>query len=238
MAVTVICVSLGLSSCQNEPDTLTPVEQTNDLDWRSSSNNVLFPANAHPYGKSYEEWAVLFWQRLMAFDCATIFSENVYGLDQDEPVFFLSGSVGTYTVDVTIPKNKAILTPIVNYINDFPCPDTSFHPAPGQSLEDFLQEGAAGFIDLVENIEVTLDGVTLENLENYRLSSSLFEFTGNAELPTCFDPCVTGTEQSAVTDGYYLIFKKMSVGQHTLHLYAEIPAFGMVLDGTFNITVE
>jgi hypothetical protein len=75
-------------------------------------------------------------------------------------------------------------------------------------------------------------------MEAYRISSDLFYFTGNAELPTCFDPCVTGTEQPGVTDGYYLIFKNMSPGQHTLHLYAEVPAYGLVIDGTFNITVE
>lgn len=231
-----LTVVLLTPSCQNTEETLITEEQT--VTPRSTPNHVLYPPNAQPFGHSYEEWAVKFWQRLMAFDCATIFSENVFGLNQDENVFFLSGSVGTYNVDVTIPRDKAIMTPIVNYINDYPCPDPGFQPAPGQSLEDFLAEGAASFIDLVDNIEVTLDGEALENLEDYRFSSDLFYFTGNPELPTCLDPCVTGTEQPAVTDGYYLIFKKMSVGQHTLHLYAEIPDYGLVLDGTFNITIE
>lgn len=228
--------TLTLTSCQDENNIISTTSDHN-VESRTNQNNVLYPPTSHPYGKSYDEWAVIFWQRLMAFDCATIFSENVFGLNQEEDVFFLSGSVGTYNIDVTIPADKAILTPIINYINDYPCPDPNFEPSQGQSLEDFLQEGAAAAIDLVENIEVTLDGVVLEDMENYRFNSDLFYFTGSADLPTCFDACVTGTPQPAVTDGYYLIFKKMSPGQHTLHLAAEMPAYGAVLDGTFNITV-
>lgn len=231
-------MALFTTSCQQEQDAVIVAPKENVVDWRTNPNNVLYPPSAHPYGKSYEEWAIIFWQRLMAFDCGTIFSENVYGLNQEEDVYFLSGSVGTYNVDVTIPADKAILTPIINYINDYPCPDPNFQPAQGQSLEDFLKEGAAAAIDLVQNIEVTLDGVVLEGMEDYRFNSDLFYFTGSADLPTCFDACVTGTPQPAVTDGYYLIFKKMSPGQHTLHLAAEMPAYGLVLDGTFNITVE
>lgn len=235
----VMALTLALTSCQEESDLQPGTKGSTEIDTRSNPNSKLYPPGSHPFGQSYGEWSEDFWVRLMAFDCETIFSPEVYPLNQDDPnVFFLSGSVGTYNVDVTVPREKAIFTPIINYINDYPCPDPDFQPEPGQSLEEFLSLGAAAAIDLVEDLAVTLDGVALEDLEDYRFQSGLFYFTGNPELPNCFDPCVTGTPQPAAADGYYLMFKKMSPGQHTLHLSAEMPAYGLVLNGTFNITVE
>ena len=46
----------------------------------------------------------------------------------------------------------------------WPCPDPNFQPAPGQTLEEFLQEGAAAFIDLADNLSVTLDGQNMDTL--------------------------------------------------------------------------
>jgi hypothetical protein len=224
-------------SCSQEQDLASGQLADGRLEARANQNSILYPPTAHPYGKSYAEWAEDFWIRLMAFDCETIFSEEVYALNQDYPIFFLSGSVSTYEYDVTIPRNKPVMTPIINYINDWPCPDPDFGPAPGQSLEDFLQEGAQDAIDIVDNIHVTFDGQELTGMEDYRFLSDLFYFTGHPSLTDCMDPCVTGESQAAVTDGYYLIFKKMSPGQHTLRLQADLGPYGS-LDGTFNITVE
>lgn len=229
---------VAFTSCSQEQDLASDQLADGRLEARTNQSSILYPPTAQPYGKSYAEWAEDFWIRLMAFDCETIFSEEVYALNQDQPIFFLSGSVSTYEYDVTIPRDKPVMTPIINYLNDWPCPDPNFGPAPGQTLEDFLQEGAQDAIDIVTNLQVTFDGVELTGLEDYRFLSDLFYFTGDPSLTGCMDPCVTGEPQAGVTDGYYLIFKKMSPGQHTLHLAGEIPDYGLVLDGTFNITVE
>ena len=236
-------IIVTLSSCQ--PDEVAPenLNLANDeMDWRCSQNSKVYPPNAHPFGQSYNEWTEDWWQWLMSFNCAESplldpTGENA-GLNQSGPVFFLAGTTeGTAERSVTIPHNKAILFPMINIINDYPCPDPNFQPGPGQTLEEFLQEGASGFIDLVDHLSVTLDGNDLNNEENYRFLTDLFQFTGNPDLTNCLDPCVTGEEQDAVSDGYWMMLKKLHRGQHTLHFYAEVPAYGFTVDVTYHITV-
>ena len=235
--------ALSLTSCQ--PDEGAPENlnaSSDEMDWRCAQNSKVYPPNAHPFGQSYKEWTEDWWQWLMTFDCAGSPLLDPTGehatQNQSGPVFFLVGTTGgAVERNVTIPRTKAILFPLINIINDFPCPDTSFHPAPGQTLEDFLQEGAAAFIDLADNLSVTLDGDELNDPENYRFQTDLFQFTGNPDLTNCLDPCVTGQVQDAVSDGYWMMLKKLHHGNHTLHFYAEVPDYGFVVDVTYNITV-
>jgi len=66
---------------------------------------------------------------------------------------------GPVTRSCTIPTGKALFFPIgITYLNDYPCPDPNFQPPPGQTLEEFLTEGAAAIIDLVTELEVIVDG--------------------------------------------------------------------------------
>jgi hypothetical protein len=120
------------------------------------------------------------------------------------------------------------------YLNDYPCPDPSFEPAPGQSLEDFLAEGAAAVIDQVTNLQIEVDGVLLANVPNYRLGTDLFLFTSHPSL-IAIDPCVTGTPQPAVVNGYFLMFAPFSVGEHVLRISVDLA--GSPLTTTNFITV-
>jgi len=84
-------------------------------------------------------------------------------------------------------------------------------------LEDFLAEGAAAVIDLVSNLQIEVDGVPLSNVSDYRLGTQLFHFTSHPSL-IAIDPCVTGTPQPAVVNGYFLMFTPFSVGEHVLRI--------------------
>lgn len=200
------------------------------------SANPLCDPTENVMGLSLEEWQIQWWQYLMSLDCDHLGLAS--SLPQSFDLYFLSSPAGNFTYDVTIPKDKMILCPLVNYINDFPCPDTSFHPAPGQSLEDFLQEGAEGFIDDVTDRSITLDGVVYPIDKCYRFVTPLFYFTGDPSLPLCFDPCVTGTSQAAVSDGYWVVLKPLSKGKHTLNIKWKHIPFTLNSDVTYNITVE
>jgi hypothetical protein len=49
---------------------------------------------------------------------------------------------GTNTLACTIPAGKVDPgASSLRLINDYPCPDPSFEPAAGQTLEDFLTQG-------------------------------------------------------------------------------------------------
>jgi len=242
LALPILCF-IFLTACQKDEE-LASNNLTNqeDLDWRCNQNSKVYPPNAHPFGQSYDEWTEDWWTWLMAFDCASSPLNDptgeYSGQNQSGPVYYLVGTMGgSATRNVTIPHNKAILFPMINIINDYPCPDPNFQPGPGQTLEEFLQEGAAAFIDLADNLSVTLDGNEMTNEEGYRFPTDLFQFTGNPDLTNCLDPCVTGTPQDAVSDGYWMMLKKLHRGSHILHFYAEVPVYGFVVDVTYNITV-
>ncbi|MDQ2888988.1 MAG: hypothetical protein M3R65_00345, partial [Gemmatimonadota bacterium] len=122
---------------------------------------------------------------------------------------------GSVTRTCTI-RNRALLVNLSGVLNDYPCPDTSFHPAPGQSLQDFLTQGAAQSVDIVNALTLTVDGREVPNLFSYRDTSPLFYFKGNTTLQTTLDGCITGQRQPAVSDGYYVMLHPLGAGHHVV----------------------
>jgi hypothetical protein len=47
-----------------------------------------------------------------------------------------------------------------------------------------------------------------------------------------------GVYSPSVDDGYYALLKPLSLGNHTLHVHAEIPSQSFVLDVTYNLIVK
>jgi hypothetical protein len=179
----------------------------------------LIPTNAVPYGHSYAEWSEKFWQRAVSIpaDRNPALGRGNCAENQSGPVWFILGPVGGQ-ISCTVPAGKAVFFPPIAAENDYPCPDPNFAPAPGQSLEDFLTEGARAFIDQVSSVEVAVDGVALNNLSHQRVTSPLFYFTGDPSLTAEFDSCLTGSPQAVVSDGYWIMLAPPAVGQHVIHI--------------------
>jgi hypothetical protein len=205
-------------------------------------NPGVLPPNSHPYGKTYVDWSVRWWQ----WAYSVPISENPIfdgtgadcGVGQSGPVWFLAGtSGGAATRSCTIPPGKAILFPIINVNADYPCPpEYNFEPALGQTLEDFLTLTAQSYMNQppVTTLEAEVDGVSLQNLFDYRATSHLVTFTGDTSLQA-WDVCVTGTPQSGVSDGYWIMLAPLSAGPHTIHFLAEGP---WNVDVTYHLTVK
>jgi hypothetical protein len=122
--------------------------------------------------------------------------------------------------------------------DDYPCPDPTFKPAPGQSLFDFLSTGLTKINDNITVMQVTLDGKPILDPLRYRYTSSrLFSFVGDKSLGASFDTCITGSLQPAVVDDLFIVFKPLSRGQHVLITHIE-NADGGVFDRTRTITTE
>ena len=83
-------------------------------------------------------------------------------------------------------------------------------------MEDFLTEGAQAIIDQVTNVELLIDGVPAPNMLGQRVTSPLFSITGDPSLTAGFDPCIIGTPQPAVSDGYWVMVLPLSPGEHIL----------------------
>lgn len=191
-------------------------------------NPMLYPANAHPFLLSQTTWSELLWSYIYAQPIDHNPFLDTTGADcgrgQFGPVWFLpavpGSTLGTsVTRTCTIPRHRAIMLQLASAMNDFPCPDPTFKPAPGQSLYDFLISAIAPLIDgePSDAFAVTLDGVAVHDPLSYRRQSQhVFLFKGNTSLNPGFDTCVTGHIQEAVADGFYLMFQPLAPGHHTI----------------------
>jgi hypothetical protein len=102
------------------------------------------------------------------------------------------------------------------YVDDYPCPDPAWHPASGQSLEEFLTLDAKAIVDNMVPSELYIDDkpvVDKTMLPKFRLSTRLFNFTGDLSL-LAVDGCVTGKKQQAVSDGWFAIIDGLKPGIH------------------------
>jgi hypothetical protein len=236
----------------------------------SDGNPGVAPLASRPLGQSYADWAVAWWKWIDSIPYAVNPLQDHTGQDcaedQSGQVWFLAGvsggAGGTANLSCTLPAGKHIFFPIVNFINDYPCPEPPpFEPAPGQSLADFLLNGTNGIpgakqvMDTASNLSVTVDGVALKNVSDYRTPSGLFCFTanlaGNPNLMTAFDSCLTNNapassinpctapSQPGLEDGYYIMLEPLSRGTHTIHLVGQVNFFSppFVEDVTYHLTV-
>lgn len=200
----------------------------------------IVPPDETAYGSTYAEHSADMWQWFLEE-----LLENHPGLDDSElnvrsgqrgKVWFLGASPNGMR-DVTIPAGKAVFLSLLS--------------AEASNLEGFPFYGAteaeqrAAAINIgnaIEEMEATVDGVPVANIEDYRVTSSQFSF--NAPTPWIFGE--VGGNGTAVADGYYLLLRPLSKGTHTVHFSgvfrlneadhgfdAEVP-----YDVTYNITVK
>jgi len=210
------------------------------------ANPMLFAKDARVAGRSFERWSELLWSWIYAqpFDENPLLDPT--GADcavgQEGPVWFLAAVPGSalgtsVTRSCEIPRNTAVLVQLSSLLNDYPCPDPSFHPAPGQSLFDFLIDPVRPLFDNETGFAISFDGVDLVDPLSYRYTSDdLFSFEGDLSMQA-FDSCVTGKHQPAVSDGFYLPFKPMTPGPHTIVVHGH-DMENVPVTLTWNLTIH
>jgi hypothetical protein len=201
----------------------------------SGANPGVIPNKGHKYGDLGAEW----WQWALSFEMEDVPFFNTGGAvdasaGQSGNVWFLAGAnLGPTERTATIPPGKSLFFPIANLVNDYPCPaEFGFEPEPGESLEDFLLRTGNEFMPELDDLFAEIDGESIADLDQYRASSGLFEFTADPDL-SAFDPCITGSPQPGVALGYWLLLAPLSPGEHTLHFGS--PTWGQ--DVTYVLTV-
>jgi hypothetical protein len=148
---------------------------------------------------------------------------------QRGPVWFLPSVPGaslglSVTRSCAIPRHKAIMLQLASALNDYPCPDPTFQPSPGQSLYDFLISPLLPIFDVTTGFTATLDEEEIPDVLSHRFTSpNVFHFTGDTSM-FAFDGCVSGQRQEAVSDGYYLMFKPLEPGHHQIVIHGQDPA--------------
>lgn len=179
-----------------------------------------------------------FWQRLVSIPPGVTPAEDDEGLNrginQPDGFWFVGGPVvPSFSRSCVIPAGRAIVVPLFAVFNDFPCPDLSFKPAPGQSLEVFLLAGIAPFIDGVSLVDAQLDARTLKVR---RVATPVFGFTGAAGL-TGVDPCITGSPQLGVSDGHWVFIDPPPRGDHVLLVRVVSDVLGSS-EGTYTLKIR
>jgi hypothetical protein len=223
----------------------------------SSNNAYVFPRQASPFGKSYEEWSVEWYHWALGVPK----SENPMlgspcGVDQSGEVFFLAGTTGGSSVrSCTIPVGKAIFLPIVNLVT-WNCPEyaNESYTCDLSMSEDFLQSCLTSVLDGAEiALTLEIDGVPIGGLEEYHAASGAFlDETSPADWddrvwPHCTGPIrenscgvPVGSTRGAAAEGYWTMLRPLSPGEHQVRFTANVVyASGrtFALDVEYNITV-
>lgn len=204
-------------------------------------NPRVHPPQSNPYGHSYGEWSVKWWQWAYGLPVAghPLFDET--GADcaagQSGPVWFLGGvfnvSGTVVRTECVVPSGKALFFPIVNVEWDNFCP-------PGTLSLEELRATAQWFMDLAVDLHCEVDGRALKGLEQYRFvgdpfgiempSGNIWEFFG------CATPA--GHYEPLVPDGYYVMLAPLPPGKHTIHFKGTIgDPINFTPEATYELTV-
>ncbi|MFN8473234.1 MAG: hypothetical protein U0822_13685 [Anaerolineae bacterium] len=207
-----------------------------------NTNPGVLPPQSHPYGKTYGEWGDMWWQWLVAIPAAANPSLDVpgdttgtkCGKSQSGPVWFLAGifGTGTATRNCTMPSGKAIFIPVANAIYIWSPPDDPHN----RNFLWVLQQ-ARGFYT-PQSLSASIDGDPVRNLSNYYVESAPPGFNVDLSNPgNIFDVVIAkdDTNPSAQV-GTYLMLAPLSVGTHTLRIYADFGG-GNTMDVTYILKV-
>jgi hypothetical protein len=158
-------------------------------------------------------------------------------------IFFLVGTLGgSAERECTISEGQDILIPIINRIcidkpGAFGAEPRDFFPPkerPGKPATS-CQENVENFIDQASNLEVTIDGVSIENLQDFRVLSYPFPLkVQEDDLFGVLFEVPPGTYIS-ISDGYWIVVESLPEGEHTIHFAGQAP--GLTVDVTYHLTV-
>lgn len=174
-------------------------------------SEIIESTDSKPYGLSYGEWSVKWWQWVLSIpeDKNPIKDKSgtYCGVNQNNPhVWFLVGSGGGEVIrNCTVPAGKAIFFPIMTA-------EWSYAESPTAKTEDELRIAAREDQNTVTSLRLSIDGVSIQNLTNYRTDSPLFNFTTPDD--GLFD--LNSVSTHAVSDGYFIMLKPLSTGAHQI----------------------
>jgi hypothetical protein len=185
----------------------------------------VFAIHSNPYGTAYSDWTAKWWQWALSIpkEVNPVGDETgkYCGRGQEGPVWFLAGTFGgSMERSCTIPAGKAILFSPINV-------ECSYAEFPDLKTESDLKACAKSGQDLTTETDVTIDGVQVQNLQDYRTQSPLFDLT----LPEGNVFGLPANTTKAVSDGVWVFLKPLPPGNH------EIRSKGVSVDFTTTGTV-
>lgn len=195
-------------------------------------SDLVFPPGSEPYGLSYEEWGVKWWQWALSIPSQkhplNDPTGKLCGEKQSSPVWFIGSSFGggpITTRTCTIPAGNAVLFPPV-------ISECNFSEIPNLRTESELRNCAKSFQDGTSLVEATIDGQTIISLARegdtpittpFRVQTPLFNTTFPKDNVYGITPRADQEEDKGgswinqhVSDGIWIMTKPLSPGTHTI----------------------
>jgi hypothetical protein len=194
------------------------------------NNPGVLPPNSTPGDLSYPEWHVVCLNWIMSIavtnnpllnvddpaDLANAAPHPLWvgpydaSVGQSGNVWILPGGYATVVREATIPAGKTLCVPMLNHVV------WGWPPVP--EAEVWMRFYVGLVLDTAE-ISCEIDGVPVQNLEQYRHQSSAAPVILSENNLLGMPP---GEYGMMVDDGYYLILAPLSVGTHTIHWTASM----------------
>ncbi len=196
-----------------------------------NKNPGVLPPNSRVQGLTYGEWSAEWWQYVLSIPE----NENpLTGGTGTNCVYQRIGNVGLVAADPlsasTIPCE--VRTGMILFLDILSAECSTVEEEPFYGVnEEGLRACAEGFT--ITDLQASIDGSNVKNLDQYIHTSPLFEFT----LP---EDNILYTEElsgQSVSNGAHLILAPLSPGEHTIHLHASIPELEFIVDMNFELTV-
>jgi hypothetical protein len=199
---------------------------------------TVIPPGANYQGQSYAEWSAAYWQWLFSLPVDGHPGSDSPDFDvtagQSGRVWFLTGPFGTVERHVTIPAGTSLFVALIN-VDGSTLEEPPFYGAtPAEQLAI-----ANGFADYLTDLSFTVDGKSVRNIGDFRVTSPQFTFT--APSPWIFG--ATGGTGTATGVGYFVMLPPLSVGTHTIHYtgafkFSDAPEDYIGVDMTYRVTVR
>jgi hypothetical protein len=201
----------------------------------------IFKINSKPYGQSYGEWAVGWWQWAFSIPAAnnpvTDTTGAFAGVGQQGPVWFLASTFGdSEERTFTVPAGKALFMPVYQWV--FGASVNDCEPSvPGVTCDvPTLRASAAAAATSVQTMSVTIDGDTVPKIRQYRaVSPGTFSLTFPEGAVFGFP---AGTFTPHVADGYWLMLAPLDSGRHNIRVRVINPSYGTDYTVIYHINVS
>jgi hypothetical protein len=177
-----------------------------------------FTPDSKPFGLTYGQWTVKWWQWALSIPKAInpVLDESGKNADvnQNGPVWFLAGIFGENAVENKVPRRvctvssgKSILFPVINYeMNPLEKPQLS-------NEEELIRHVIEDIDDIVIK-EALVDG---SKIPIYRVRSDplMFPLTINNDNSIG----ISGGTTQAAADGYWVFLKPLPSGNHNIYFH-------------------
>jgi hypothetical protein len=236
LALSILPVVASGQSANAQGQTNNAQGQTNVASGQNFGNPGVVPPSVNEFGNPYGEWTARWWQWLLSIPAATNPNLDTTGAHcaeaQTGQVWFLAGTFGgpAVTRSCTIPAGKDLLLSPRNALFGEGVGDCT---GPSDCNPTSLREMAAESVDN-PTLEVRVDHVAVKNLDQYRVTSPVFNVFFPPGAVFGLEP---GTHGPVVSDGFWLLLKPLSQGPHTIQVSSNTSGT-LVVDVTWHLTVS